>query len=217
MTESGDTQAQARWQPGFVASAWAAGYVPIHLYWAVTGRHWPVASLPTSLTDAEWRAANWGASVVISGAAVVSLALVQPWGRRLPRTVLLGVAGGGALISILHWGVISASIVLKMVGTAGGTVSSFDRWNLFVFEPWFLGMGVLLGVAVLQRLRDDQTSGDPLVEAHSPAVTVSTVLLLAGALVVLVGVMSFEVWLYALLGPGMLCAGVLLRLSRKSV
>ena len=153
-------------QAGFVAAAWAAGYVPIHLYWAVTGRHWPFASLPTSLTDAEWRAANWGASVVISGAAVVSLALVQPWGRRLPRTVLLGVAGGGALISILHWGVISASIALKMVGIAGGTVS--------------------------------------------------TALLLAGALVVLVGVMSFEVWLYALLGPGLLCAGVLLRLSQKS-
>ncbi len=75
--------------PG-MPGAWALAYVPIHVYWALTGSLRPFGELPGSLTDSQWRQANWAACFVITGAAVVSLALVQPWGRRLPRPILLG-------------------------------------------------------------------------------------------------------------------------------
>lgn len=55
--------------------AWALAYLPIHLYWALTGGVWPMEELPDALEAAQWKQANWGASVIIVGAALVCLAL----------------------------------------------------------------------------------------------------------------------------------------------
>lgn len=198
--------------------AWALAYVPIHLYWALTGRAWPTEELPEELTAPMWRQANWAACVVIVGAAVVALALVQPWGRRLPRSALIGVAWTGAVFAVLHWAAFSAVTVLDMVGVSGGTVTSFDRWNLFVFEPWFLGMGLLLAIAAQQNTRRHR--GEGVAKAAVPrsgGEIAATALMLSGAVVVLIGVMTFQIWAYAVLGPGLVGADALTRLvARRS-
>ncbi len=206
---------RARASLGYAGCAWALAYVPIHLYWALTGSAWPFGELPESLSDSQWRQANWGACVVIAGAAVISLALVQPWGRRLPRSMLIGVTGVGAVFALLHWVAFSAVTILKMSGVTAGAVSSFDRWNLFVFEPWFLGMGLLLGGAAVQNRRRHQeipVSGPGAVPRSVGEIT-SLALILSGALVVLVGVMTFFVWAFAVAGPGLIGIGVLTRLA----
>jgi hypothetical protein len=154
---------------GYAGAAWALAYVPIHLYWALGGG---AAFLGVPDPDAAFRTANWGASVVLAGAALVSLALVRPEGRVVPGWMLLGVAWVGSVASLLHWVTLSAVAVLHLTGAvevqaaAGRSVEqllAYDRWNLLVFEPWFLGMGLLLAAAAGQhrRLRPAERVGPP--------------------------------------------------------
>lgn len=210
-----DHEAPAPSWAGVVGSAWALAYVPIHLYWAATGDAWPIDGLPEGLTEPRWRQANWGATVVITGAAAVSLALVHPWGRRLPRSLLLGVAGVGAVFALLHWAAFSAATALTMAGVTDGEVTSFSRWNLFVFEPWFLGMGLLLAVAASQHARS--TRGAAGSEHGTPrrGTRASAALVLGGSLVVLVGVMTFQFWIFAVVGPALIGLGGLGRLLAR--
>jgi hypothetical protein len=192
-------------------------YVPIHVYWALVGRPAPLGELPETLTQSAWRQANWAACLVLVGAAALSLALVRPWGLRLPRWTLLGIAWIGAAFAILHWVAFSADTVLRLTGVADEPVDTFDRWNLFVLEPWFLGMGVLLAVAARQFARRwPRTSapGEPATP-RTLAGTAFVTLVLGGSFVVLVGVMAFNPWLYAVVGPALVAAGVLCHLVAR--
>jgi len=106
-----------------------------------------------------------------------------------------------------------------MIGVTNGAVSSFDRWNPFAFEPWFLGIGLLLAGAAAQNSRHlkqfvvSRTVSLP----RSLGGIASAVLILGGAVVVLVGVMTFHVWVYAVGGPVLLGIGTLSRLvARRS-
>jgi hypothetical protein len=206
------TNAPGTWA-GTAGCAWALAYVPVHVYWAVRGSAAPFGDLPPSVRPSQWRQANWAACVVITAAAVLSLALVRPWGRRLPRWMLLGTAWLAAVFAIVHWISFSAATLLQMLGVGKGAVTTFDRWNLLVFEPWFLGMGVLLALAAVQRSRRQPGVGmTPSAVPRSPGGTVSATLVLAGAFVVLVGVMTFNLRAYAVAGPGLVLGGLLLRL-----
>ncbi len=211
----GSSHDRARWA-GWAGCAWAIAYVPIHGFWALTGNTWPIGELPQSV-EASWRQTNWAACLVIAGAAVVCLALVQPWGRRLPRGLLLGVAWLGAGFALLHSIAQWAQILMKVTKVSDGTVTTFDRWDLVVFEPWFMVMGCLLALSAVQYARGDDGAGGvratPL--TRSPAALVSAALVLVGALVVLVGVMTFEPWAYAAAGPGLLLAGLVGRLTMR--
>jgi len=214
-----DGMAPTRSWAGYAGCAWALAYVPIHVYWALTGSAWPFNELPESLSDAQWRQANWGACAVIVGAAVVSLALVQHWGRRLPRPLLLGVAWVGAVFAVLHWVAFSAAILLNMIGVTDGAVTTFDRWNLFAFEPWFLGMGLLLAGAAAQNTRrlKQFDVARILSVPRSLGEIASAALILGGAVAVLVGVMTFHVWAYAVVGPCLFGIGMLIRVvARRS-
>ena len=196
--------------------AWAVAYVPIHVYWAVTGSTWPLGEL-AGLDYSTWRATNWAASVVITGAAVVSLALVRPWGRRLPRWMLLGVAALAGGFAVLHAVGRSTQILLLMAGVGNGPVTTFDRLDLLVFEPWFLVMGVLLVVAARQHARRNREAGSDR-SAPAPASRAgmaSAAMVLIGAFVILVGVMTFEPWVYAAAGPVLLGGGLLGRLLTR--
>lgn len=169
------------------------------------------------MTEAQWRQGNWAASVVITGAALLCLALVQPWGRRLPRPVLLGVARVGAVFAVLHWVAYTAAPLLNFTGITGGEVTSFDRWNLLVFEPWFLGMGVLLAVAAAQNARRHKASAvsGAVAAPRRPSEVASAALIYGGAFVVLLGVMSFHFLTFAVIGPALLGTGVLVRIRTR--
>ena len=208
----------ARNWAGVAGCGWAIAYIPIHLYWAVTASSWPFGELPEWLTAEEWRRANWGACVAIAAASLVCLALAQPWGRSFPRPVLGGLAWAGAVFALLHWVVLSAATALKVLGVSEGTVTSFDRWNLFVFEPWFLGMGLLLAVAAMNDRPGHQGGATPTRRARPGPGLVLTALVVGGSVVVLLGVMTFEIWLYAVVGPvivGLGLVGHLLRRDRR--
>lgn len=194
--------------------AWALAYLPIHIYWALSGGVWPMEELPEVLEAAEWKQANWGASVLIVGAALVCLALDRPWADVLPRWMVLGVAYVGAAFAVLHWVVFSAESVSRMVGVIDLPVTNFTRWNLFVFEPWFLGMGVLLAFAARHRARRPRRApaAEPASGGWGLAGAASVTLVLGGLVVVLFGVMTFSVVTFLAFGPALMLAGLVLQL-----
>jgi hypothetical protein len=85
---------------------------------------------------------------------VLALALVRPWGRRLPRWPLTLLAWCGAVLLTLYGGL---NVVLGGLGLLGvfGTPAdpSALRWHVAVWDLWFLVWGLLLLATVLLRRR----------------------------------------------------------------
>lgn len=143
-----------RW-PGYAAAAAAFLFAGVSLYWGLGGTA-GVSSLGGRIEelavarDRTLMAFVW-ASVVVKGAiGVLALALVQPWGRRLPRCRLLPAAWTAAALLTLYGVLQETSVVLVKFGvieTPEPRDSSALLWRLLVWEPWFLVWGVLLGLA----------------------------------------------------------------------
>ena len=139
----------------YAACVVAALYAVVSFYWAFAG----TAGLDTLGGSLERLARNgdptvlWLAGVAgvlkVAGAAL-ALALVRPWGRVVPRRLLLAAAWAGSVILVLYGGlyVVGGALVLAGVIDVSGTV---DRtalwWHVLVWDLWFLVWGVLLGLA----------------------------------------------------------------------
>jgi len=137
-------------------------YAAVSFYWAAGG----TAGLGTLGGQLEelGRARDQGiiALVLATGvlkvvAGVLALALVRPWGRALPRRVLLAAAWGGALLLTLYGGVLVTveGLVVGGVITPPGPVDCGALlWHLFLWDPWFLVWGLLLGVAAWYHMHE---------------------------------------------------------------
>lgn len=83
-----------------------------------------------------------------------------------------------------------------------------------MFEPWFLGMGILLALAAIHRARRPRSA--PVDEPESVgwrlAGAVSAWLVLGGVVVVLLGVMTFSVVTFVVFGPALMLTGLVLQL-----
>ncbi len=86
------------------------------------------------------------------GAALLSLAVVRPWGRRVPDRVLVG-ANVFVSVVLVTWG--SANVVAGTLALTG-VVSSADglnehalQWHVFIWDLWFLVWGIALALALL--------------------------------------------------------------------
>ncbi|WP_166435869.1 DUF3995 domain-containing protein [Cellulomonas shaoxiangyii] len=101
-------------------------------------------------------AANAVALVLKVLGGVLALALVQPWGRRFPRRLLLALGWLGATVLVLYGALQVASVALVAAGAVVPAEPLSDRalrWRLLLWEPWFLVWGLLLGGATLRRQR----------------------------------------------------------------
>jgi Protein of unknown function (DUF3995) len=142
---------------------WAAyGAAVVALLYAVPSFYWAfggTAGIDTVGGELE-RLAREGDPVVLwlAGAAgvlkvagaVVALALVRPWGRVVPRRLLVGAAGVGSGLLILYGGlyvVVGALALGGVVGTSGAVDRTALWWHVLVWDMWFLVWGVLLGLA----------------------------------------------------------------------
>jgi len=87
---------------------------------------------------------------------VLALALVQPWGRRLPSRLLIRTALAGGIVLALYGGVlvlVGALVLSGVIVPSGPVDRTALRWHVYVWDLWFLVWGVLLVVAALQRRR----------------------------------------------------------------
>ena len=145
----------ANW-PAYAACVVAAVYAVVSFYWAFGG----TSGIGTLGGRLEELGRN-GEPAVLGGAgvagvlkaagAVLALALVRPWGRVLPRRVLLVVAWAGAVVLVGYGGlyVVGGALALGgVVEVAGAGDRAALWWHVLVWDLWFLVWGVLLGVAV---------------------------------------------------------------------
>ncbi|MFD8483396.1 DUF3995 domain-containing protein [Kitasatospora sp. NPDC059673] len=133
------------------AALWSAVFALVHLYWLLGGR----ASLPDGLSvldNTPLLVIDILAIPLCAVAAALALALVRPWGGRLPARRLLWAARGTAVLLIVH----AAPSVPDWLALAAGhrSVAELDamaRFATVLYEPFFLAGGVLFGCAVFGR------------------------------------------------------------------
>lgn len=98
----------------------------------------------------------WGVGFAKVLAGLLALALVMPWGRVFPRWMMLAAGWGGATVLTLYGGVlvaVQALVVGAIIVPSGPVDWNALRWHLFLWDPWFLLWGVLLGVAAWHYTR----------------------------------------------------------------
>ncbi|PJN22337.1 DUF3995 domain-containing protein [Kitasatospora sp. CB02891] len=128
------------------AAFWSAGFALVHLYWLLGGR----AGLPGGLSVLD----NTPLLVTdVVTTPLAALALVRPWGRRLPARGLLRAARGTAVVLIVH----AAPSVPDWAAPAAeghrpvAEPAATARFATLLYEPFFLAGGVLFGCTVFGR------------------------------------------------------------------
>ena len=155
---------------GYAACAWAIAFATLSFYWAAGGTlgvetNAPAITRPVLAREPGWIALLWitGALKLIAG--LLALALVRPWGRALPRRLLL--AGGWVAFAIMALYEGAASLVqhaLMLAGaiaTPAGLGETSARWHLLLWDPWWLLGGVLFGLATWRYQRPSHDRSDP--------------------------------------------------------
>jgi hypothetical protein len=168
---------------GYVAFAWAAVYaVCVRLYQGLGGT---VGLAGTFEDPAAMRRASLIAAGGILLVGIASLALVRPWGLRLPRWLVIVPALAGSAYAAAH---ALTAYVTKPLDAAGVIELRFDgwatrreaaqfAWDLLFYEPWFLGLGVWVTLAALHHHR--RTGGSARAAARLAWATVAGALALA--------------------------------------
>lgn len=154
-----DRHESSRWV-AYAASACGGMFALVSLYWTVGG----TVGLDTVGGFAERMARSGTATATLVLALVVvlkclgaalALALVQRWGRALPRRWLLAAAVAASVLLILYGGVqvLAESLVETGIIRPAGHVDWSDLgWHLGLWDSWFLVWGLLLGAATWSNL-----------------------------------------------------------------
>jgi hypothetical protein len=144
---------------GYAAFLWALLYaVCVRLYQGLGGT---VGLAGTFQDPDEMRTASLVAAGGISLVGIGSLALVRPWGLRLPRSLVIAPALAGSAYAAAH---ALTAYVTKPLHAAGVIELQFHgwatrheaaqfAWDLLFYEPWFLGLGVLVTLGALHHHR----------------------------------------------------------------
>ncbi|MEO3754578.1 hypothetical protein [Streptomyces sp. B6B3] len=161
----------ARWDGmgrigGYGAALAMTPYLVIKISWVVGALF---GLLPTGgdATLAEWVVLN-GATVVMAGVGIaLALALVRPWGMRIPGPPLALAAwvGAGFLVSVLPFAVVGSllgSDDAEPDGAADGPAATdpggdagatLPAWEAGLIQAGFVGMGLGLALALPGYLR----------------------------------------------------------------
>ncbi|GGM69172.1 hypothetical protein GCM10012275_44480 [Longimycelium tulufanense] len=150
---------------GYAAFAVGLLHALVSVYWAAGG----TAGLDTlggtleelaRQRDPRLIAIVWLTAGLKLVASVLGLAVVQQWGRRLPRGLLLVAAWGAATLLVLYGGALTVGQVLVKVGVVAAAPTmnwKAFHWHLFLWDPWFLAWGLLLAAATWGSARRQRT------------------------------------------------------------
>lgn len=159
-TTVGGSARPGRWA-GRAAFAWAVIFALMSLYWAAGGRVGG-ATLGVEIDrlaherDASFVAGLWAAFALKAAAAVLALALVQPWGRRLPRrlVLVLGTATGIGITLYAAANLVQHALMASAaIGTPDALGTQALRWHLALWDPFWLVGGLLFLLATIWAAR----------------------------------------------------------------
>lgn len=155
-----------RWAwTGYAAFVVGLLFAVVSVYWAAGG----TAGLDTlggqieelaRARDPTLVAVVWVTAALKLIGAVLGLALAQAWGRRVPRWILLSASWAASTILVLYGGLQITGLLLVLPGVAqpdGPVHLTVIYWRLFLWEPWFLVWGLLLGAATWAFARSTRT------------------------------------------------------------
>jgi Protein of unknown function (DUF3995) len=145
---------------GYAAFAWGLVFAAISFYWGLGG-DLGLDTLGGTLErlgrarDPAIIAAVWVTGVLKLGGAVLALALVQPWGRRLPRPLLLVLGWGVAAVLTLYGGTLVASEAMVVIGLARPAQVDWKPllWHLYLWDMSFLVWGILFALGAWHATR----------------------------------------------------------------
>jgi hypothetical protein len=161
------TRARATAWAAYAASALALLYAVPSFYWALGG----TAGLDTvggaieelgRSRDPAGVALGIGAGVLKVAGGLLALALVRPWGRAIPRRLLLGSAWAASTVLTAYGGllvVVGTFVLTGFISPSGPVDRTALRWHVLLWDLWFLVWGLLLGVAAWHYGRESGSRG----------------------------------------------------------
>ena len=148
----------ARWIAS-AACGWALVFAAVSGYWALGGTLGAETVSPAIVQLARahvpWVVALlWLSALLKAGSAFVALALIQPWGSRVPRPILLLLAWGAGTLLFVHGGLFFVVGLLAMTGAIRvSTPATPLHWYTFLWGPWWLLGGSLFLAAAWSAVR----------------------------------------------------------------
>jgi hypothetical protein len=103
-----------------------------------------------------------GAGVLKVAGALLALALVRPWGRAIPRRLLLGATWAASAVLTAYGGLlvaVGALVLIGLVSPAGPVDRTALRWHVLLWDLWFLVWGLVIGVAAWHYGRESGSRG----------------------------------------------------------
>jgi hypothetical protein len=141
----------------YVAAAWAFVFAVPSFVWAAgveAGSETIAADVEEAGIADPWLLAATGVLKVLAG--LVALALVRPWGRAIPRRLLILAAWGAAAILFFYAVVNFVGHALMEAGVwkiPDALGADAVRWHLLLWDPWWLLGGILFALAAWQFTR----------------------------------------------------------------
>lgn len=140
---------------GYAACAWALLFAALSFYWAAGGSLGintlsKVIREPAIRRDGGFVAILWATAVLKVLAGVFALAFVRPWGRRVPRRLLLVAGWGTAALLTIYGGLGLISALLSELGVTESTDPGTVGWYLFLWEPIWVAGGLLFAATAWQ-------------------------------------------------------------------
>lgn len=128
-------------------------FAALSVYWALGGTAGSDTVSPEIVRLAREHVAwvivaLWITAIIKVFTGFVALALVQPWGRLVPRWILLILIWGAGTLLFAHGGLFFAVGVLALSSTISVSgPATVLRWYTFLWGPWWMIGGSMLLIA----------------------------------------------------------------------
>jgi Protein of unknown function (DUF3995) len=146
----------------YAAALWSLIFAAFHIIWAFG---WYIGLDQEQARIAFRRPLFFIYDVVVAGMCVfavfIALALVQPWGRRVPRRLLMFCAWAGTGLLVLRAGASVIQIAYSL------SVGRFSFAAMGIWEPWFYLGAILFSVSMWKHGRRSPRRKRPNFPSHA--------------------------------------------------